>query len=417
MKLAAHPITFGIDQRTLFDARRDLLAKRLDQQLRPRWKRTRQVGQRDVALDCVTKPGAGDATDDVAVAVDRFAAVEDAGVPVGGQQPHPLLRIFRLLLCQDVATDKRPLVELHTEAESAKGQGDALEGTWISSRSGESKVLNVKFAKGKLTFIRKVSFNEQEMEMSFVGKVAGDKLTGEVSSEFGEIDVVGTREAVVAARKPKKAAVPAVSPLVGTWEVTTSSQRGERKSKLIINADLSGTTESDRGKRPIKNLKLDGKKVTYQMVITRQDRDFTLDFSGTLDGTKMTGKYSVEERGAVADITAVKIVAKPEKPAAKPEAALVGTWDLISESDRGERKAQLIVKNDLTASYETERGPMKVSNLSVKDGKLTFTITIVFGDNEIALDFKGKLSGDSLAGVFAVEDRGDVADVSGKKRK
>lgn len=287
----------------------------------------------------------------------------------------------------------------------AKGKDEALKGKW-TGRRGDSEVDKLKFQDGKLSFVRMAMVNGRQAEMSFEGKIDGDKLTGQFTAEFGEIDVHGER-VPAATPKSKIDTKPVASPLVGTWDVTTKSQSGERKGKLVFKADMSGTHKSERGEWPVSNVKLDGNKVTYRMVIVRQEREFELEFTATLDGTKLTGTYSVGELGDVAEVTANKAMPKPEL-------ALVGTWDLEITSERSDRTAKFIVKKDLTATYRTANRELRVDDLRIENGQVRFTLKVELQDRELILDFKGKLKGGSPTGIFEI-DGNDVADVDGKR--
>jgi peptidyl-prolyl cis-trans isomerase A (cyclophilin A) len=186
----------------------------------------------------------------------------------------------------------------------SSGAGGALTGAWKSER-GEGELSAVKFADGELTFVRKLSLRDRDVELEFAGTIEGDALRGRFVSEFGEADVTGTRVATAAAdatarKKP-------VSPLVGTWDVTSNSQLGELKRKLVVHADLSGSYESEDAKWPIENLALDGDAVSFAVTVSIQGQELPLDFAGTLSGTKIVGTYSVEGLGEVSDVTAVKV--------------------------------------------------------------------------------------------------------------
>ncbi len=64
-------------------------------------------------------------------------------------------------------------------------------GTW-SGRRGESKVTNLGFAGGKLSFTRSMGGGRGGLE--FEGAVKGDKITGKYSGPFGEFECNGERK-------------------------------------------------------------------------------------------------------------------------------------------------------------------------------------------------------------------------------
>jgi hypothetical protein len=92
----------------------------------------------------------------------------------------------------------RENVEKLTITKNADG---TLAGKWTSQR-GESKISNIKFEGGKLTFLRTSDFGGRVMETEFEGTVEGDAIKGVFKSDRGNRDVNATR---VGAAKPEPA--------------------------------------------------------------------------------------------------------------------------------------------------------------------------------------------------------------------
>lgn len=82
-----------------------------------------------------------------------------------------------------------------------KGADGSLAGKWAGQR-GESKISNMKFEGGKLTFIRSSEFGGQIRESEFEGTVEGDSIKGVFKSDRGNRDANATR---VGAAEPAKA--------------------------------------------------------------------------------------------------------------------------------------------------------------------------------------------------------------------
>ncbi len=94
----------------------------------------------------------------------------------------------------------RDNIEKLTITKNADG---TLAGKWVGQR-GESKVSNIKFEGGKLTFIRTSDFGGRIMETEFEGTVDGDAIKGAFKSDRGDREANATR--VVAAKsEPAKA--------------------------------------------------------------------------------------------------------------------------------------------------------------------------------------------------------------------
>ncbi|MGD0597991.1 MAG: hypothetical protein ABSA64_10800 [Sedimentisphaerales bacterium] len=98
----------------------------------------------------------------------------------------------------------RDNVEKLTVTKNADG---TLAGKW-EGRRGESKISNMKFEGGKLTFIRASDFGGRIMESEFEGTVEGDSIKGVFKSDRGNRDANATR---IGASKsePNKPASPA----------------------------------------------------------------------------------------------------------------------------------------------------------------------------------------------------------------
>jgi len=96
-----------------------------------------------------------------------------------------------------------------------------------------------------------------------------------------------------------------------------------------------------------------------------------------------------------------------------PAAALVGTWELTTESERGTRTRELVINEDLTGTYKSRNREFPVTDLTVEGDQVSFNIEMSFGEREFALEFAGTLEGDSLNGEFTTP-RGS-REVTGKK--
>ena len=265
----------------------------------------------------------------------------------------------------------------------------ALDAKW-TSRMGESTISNVKFQDGKLTFIRKVKLNDNEIEMTFEGTVQGDKLTGTSKNDQFEVPVTGQRLGAA---------------LIGKWELTSTSERGTRTSIMTVNGDLSGRYESFGGEIPIKDLTLEGNQVTFAIEMGFGDQTFKLNFKGTLDGNALKGQMT-SERGT-SEVTGKKLAV-----AAAP--AVAGTWELTTESSQGDTRTNTLkIKDNMTATYTSRDTETPVTDLKIEGNQISFKITRTFNDQQVTMDFKGAVDGKTLKGEM-VSARGSRP-VTGKK--
>ena len=86
------------------------------------------------------------------------------------------------------------------------------------------------------------------------------------------------------------------SGIVGTWELTTESSRGTRTRTLTINEDFTGSYQGRNQEMPISDLKLEGDQLSFTVRMKWQDREFSMDFKGTVDGNSIKGTW-ITSRG------------------------------------------------------------------------------------------------------------------------
>ncbi len=176
----------------------------------------------------------------------------------------------------------------------------AFEGKW-TAEPGEHVVSNVKFEGGKLTFTRKSKIEDMEFETTYEGTVKGNELIGMLKGEMGEFQANGKRFG---------------TPLIGKWELTSTSERGTRTSMMMIDSDLTGRYEFFGGEIPMKDLKLEGDQVTFYIEFGPPDQTFKMEFKGKLEGKALKGQM-VSDRGT-SEITGKKLEKKVEEKKVEP---------------------------------------------------------------------------------------------------
>ncbi len=298
----------------------------------------------------------------------------------------------------------------------AKGAGDALSGTWSSAR-GESELTNVVFQAGTLSFLRNVSFNGQDFEIAFEGKIEGDTLKGALITDFGEMEVTGTRAAV-----PTK--VEGATLLVGTWNGTSAILGRTTSWALVVAEDLSAVVETEGGSMAVRDLALKGDKLSYVLAVASKGQKFELAFAGTLSQSTFSGRYSLPGLGEIAEVTAAKAETKPkadtkakDKATDTETAVMVGTWTLVGESDMGRQESSMVINADLTGSVDFgEFGVFKLDYVEVKGDLLGWGVAADFGEQQVYIEFEGRLDGEKFTGSLWAGDR-EVASMSGTKKK
>lgn len=153
----------------------------------------------------------------------------------------------------------------------------------MKSERVQHTISDVLYEQGQLTFKRTTKLNDREFESTFEGTIdrQTDTLSGTVKSDQGEGTAEGKRIGTA---------------LIGTWDLDVTSERGTRKQRLKVNPDLSALY----GATPIKEVTLDGDKVSFKIVREFGDQQFEMDFAAKIAEAKQT---SVEGRAPEATIT------------------------------------------------------------------------------------------------------------------
>jgi hypothetical protein len=297
----------------------------------------------------------------------------------------------------------RQMESIMTLSRDAEGK---LSGIWVSFW-GYTKLDDLKYEDGKISFNRTFGFGDRQFTSSFTGTIKDGKLTGTTSSERGDYAVEGTQSKAC--------------PAVGNWEF--KSTRGDREftSTLVVKADkegkLSGEWKRPQRQRPreegqqepdqqrqrrfgptvIKDMAFKDGKLTFTRVRGSEDRQRESKYELTLKGDTLSGKTE-SSRGTT------EIQAKRADP------AVVGKWELTITSERREFKQILVVNPDLSAWY----GPTAVEKIETEDNKVNFKVAFGSGERSFESEFKGQLDGEKLTGEMT-GFRDTIQKVTGKK--
>ncbi len=78
-------------------------------------------------------------------------------------------------------------------------------------------------------------------------------------------------------------------------------------------------------------------------------------------------------------------------------------------SDRGTRKQRLTILPDLSARF----GALPIKKIGLEEGKVSFEMSLPFGDNEYEISLEGKLDADKITGKLTTSQ--GISEVTGTK--
>jgi hypothetical protein len=254
----------------------------------------------------------------------------------------------------------------------SRDQDGNMTGQWISFM-GVNALKDVKSEDGKLSFAWEMRNRDGEtITSTFKGTIEDGKLSGTLSSDRGEMPLTGVR----APRLPRA---------TGIWDLKT--KRGDRESTATLTlapnkeGQLVGTWKTERGELTVSDVEFSQGNLTFKAKSTNPDRAFEVNFQGTLQRDALTGTLKTERGESTVEGT-------------RQGTALIGTWNLVSTSERGTRQQRLVVYPDLTGLY----GSLPVKKINFENGTVDFVMAMQFGDQSFEMSFKGKIEDNKLTG-------------------
>jgi len=149
---------------------------------------------------------------------------------------------------------------------------------------GEIPMKDLKLEGNQVTFALEMGFGDQTFTLDFKGTLDGKNLKGQMNSDRGTSDITGKK-------------IEQASAAIGTWEFTRETQRGTRTSTLKIKPDMTGTYTFRDNPVDVKDLKVDGNNVSFKLELSFNDRQFTMEFKGKVEGKILKGEF-ITQRGA-----------------------------------------------------------------------------------------------------------------------
>jgi hypothetical protein len=193
-------------------------------------------------------------------------------------------------------------------------------------------------------------------------------------------------------------AAPQSKGLIGEWDMKLNFDGQQMTSILSFAKDKEGELTAQwvsiMGISEVKDIKREGKDITFTLISQFGDQEFTSNFIGTLEKGGLSGLLSSDQG---------EITTEGKKLNRMPR--ILGIWNMTIKMGEREFNTVLVVTPDkqkkLQAEWRSEWGEHEITEVQFEDGKLTFSRVSKFGDREWETTYEGTLKGHTLTGTFS----------------
>lgn len=203
--------------------------------------------------------------------------------------------------------------------------------------------------------------------------------------------------------------------VVGSWEMTTVSPQGERKSMLVIRQEgdkLVAVAKSQTGERKYDSVMVKGDDITMVLTIQFQGQDMKITYTGKISKDSMKGEADF---GGLAqgDWSAVphKEGAMMAAPSAQSSTNISGAWNFEVETSQGSGNPSFTFKQEgemLTGTYKGTFGEAPLKG-TVKGSDISFTIKVNVQGQDMEVVYTGKIeSATAMKGTAKLGELGDA---------
>lgn len=193
-------------------------------------------------------------------------------------------------------------------------------------------------------------------------------------------------------------AAPQGKGLIGEWDMKLNFDGRQITSILSFAEDKEGELTAQwvsiMGVSEVKDIKREGKDITFTLISQFGDQEFTSNFVGTLEKGELSGLLTSDQG---------EVTTEGKKLKRMPP--ILGSWNMTIKMGEREFNTVLVVtpdkQNKLQAEWQSEWGEHEIADVQFKDGKLTFSRVSKFGDREWETTYEGTLKGHALTGTFS----------------
>ena len=186
---------------------------------------------------------------------------------------------------------------------------------------------------------------------------------------------------------------------VGTWKWERTIRERKVESVLKIKSTegkLAGTYKGFRDEVAIKDVTLDGDKLSFNYTVEFNDRSFTVSYEGKISADTIKGKGTFDggDQKREFEWLATRSVELTD---------LVGTWNLkitISDERSFDSTLKLVAADGkVEGKYMSRQQEAEVEGLAMKNNELTFRVTRERDGTKFTVRYKAKVQGDALLGT------------------
>jgi len=188
--------------------------------------------------------------------------------------------------------------------------------------------------------------------------------------------------------------------LIGDWDMKLDLDGFEMASILSFSKDADGKLAAQwisiMGMGDAKDIKQEGKDLSFTLTGRFGDQDYSGDFVGTLQKGTLSGRLSSYDS---------EIATEGKKLKRMP--AICGSWNMTITMGEREFETVLVIQSDkqnqLKAEWQSQWGEHSISDVQFKDGKLSFSRVSTFENRKWETNYEGTVKTHTLTGAFTAE--------------
>lgn len=180
---------------------------------------------------------------------------------------------------------------------------------------------------------------------------------------------------------------------VGVWNILVDANGVEGPGVLTITHEdgkFGGTSASDQGVLDVSDINFEDGTLTFILEI--EAADLTIEFEGTIKGDSIKGSYQIPDMGVTLPMTGTR---------AGSISAIVGTWNLMVESQLGNNPRTLVINEDMTGTYGGgDFDDFEISNLEIEGNSIEFNVNLSVQSQELPSTVNLTLDGTNVKGTL-----------------